>query len=329
MALLIPFARRQIDGRSVDATMVVSGLKCGCECPSCGKPVIARHCTERVSHFAHPAVANCQATYESALHLAAKQVIVDLGFVWLPWSPVAEPKKFTFTRVEIEKALTGARPDLVAYTRQGRPLAVEIKVTHEVDEEKRQRMKASRLACVEYDLADLPRGILYRELTLSFQAGEIPSVWIHNDKIEAYFEEQAKRMIEEEKREARLQARREADAAREFAAWLRSPHAKARALPVRGGVAVVGCPIGRRGYVEDFKGIAFVKSDCPRCPFFVANSTPETITCIGHFPKMARTREVVGRFGGHPQFLSASSEPAAAFSPRNEAAVSPKNDNPF
>lgn len=50
----IPFGYHIEFGRYVDVREVPSGMKCGCICPGCGLPLLARHCQEgRVDHFAH------------------------------------------------------------------------------------------------------------------------------------------------------------------------------------------------------------------------------------------------------------------------------------
>ena len=53
---------------------VESGLKCGCTCPSCGEPLVAKKGTKRMHHFAHHAGENCEYGYETSLHLAAKEI---------------------------------------------------------------------------------------------------------------------------------------------------------------------------------------------------------------------------------------------------------------
>lgn len=54
---------------------VESGLKCGCVCPACGEPIIAKKGTKMMHHFAHHAGHNCEYGYESSLHLAAKDIL--------------------------------------------------------------------------------------------------------------------------------------------------------------------------------------------------------------------------------------------------------------
>jgi len=49
----IPFGLRESDEAIVDVYAVKRGRECGCICPSCGTPLIARQGEEKVWHFTH------------------------------------------------------------------------------------------------------------------------------------------------------------------------------------------------------------------------------------------------------------------------------------
>lgn len=48
------------DGMATSIENVESGLKCGCICPSCGEPLVARKGAKRMHHFAHYSGHNCE-----------------------------------------------------------------------------------------------------------------------------------------------------------------------------------------------------------------------------------------------------------------------------
>ena len=50
---LIPFALHVATGKLVEVGEVPRGMACGCVCPGCNTPLVARHCDERIDHFAH------------------------------------------------------------------------------------------------------------------------------------------------------------------------------------------------------------------------------------------------------------------------------------
>ena len=63
------------DGEIVSIEDVKSGLSCGCICPACGDPLVAKKGEKMMHHFAHHAGHTCEFGYESSLYLAAKNIL--------------------------------------------------------------------------------------------------------------------------------------------------------------------------------------------------------------------------------------------------------------
>ncbi len=83
---LIPFAKHIDTGEFVDVYDVPNGGECGCVCPSCGTPLIARQGAQKAWHFAHASRGvfeevekECEISYEVSVRLMARQIIND-GF---------------------------------------------------------------------------------------------------------------------------------------------------------------------------------------------------------------------------------------------------------
>ncbi len=74
--VLLPYGEAS-DGRLVRASEVPAGLECGCSCPACGAPLVARRGEMRVAHFAHATDRTCASAQETMLHKLAKQMIAD------------------------------------------------------------------------------------------------------------------------------------------------------------------------------------------------------------------------------------------------------------
>jgi hypothetical protein len=134
--------------------------------------------------------------------------------------------------------------------------------------------------------------------------------------------EDAKRHTQELAREKAIERRQQM----ELKEWRKSPHAKPKDLVIQGdggrGI-VIPCPIQRRGKLENFKGIAFAELDCPQCPFCVKR-TKTTVSCIGHFPKLAlKDDQIVRQFGG-----SIRNEELLSTSPLGEQ-MSNREPDPF
>lgn len=62
------------------------GKKCKCVCPGCGAALIAKHAEKDLvtPHFQHWHEGNCISGWESAIHLAAKQLIEQQRIIFVP-----------------------------------------------------------------------------------------------------------------------------------------------------------------------------------------------------------------------------------------------------
>jgi predicted RNA-binding Zn-ribbon protein involved in translation (DUF1610 family) len=164
--------------RSIDE--VTRGLSCDCICPSCGEVVIARQGEVREWHFAHASTVECSTGAETALHLAAKQVILQHQGITIPGRTVTESLRLAdgrsgigevtrsemwlnFNDVEAEMSFRNIRPDIVA-TLNNSYFFIEIAVTHFVDEEKKQLFYELNLPTIEIDLASIKETIWTWEL---------------------------------------------------------------------------------------------------------------------------------------------------------------------
>lgn len=69
-------------GRMIDIADAENGLKCDCRCSCCGDRLVAKQGDFKDWHFAHESGADCAGAYESALHKAAKQILLDEKVVY-------------------------------------------------------------------------------------------------------------------------------------------------------------------------------------------------------------------------------------------------------
>lgn len=166
---LIPFGLR--GDRMVAVADVSSGLACGCICPACRSPLVARKGARRRHHFAH-AVSNPNCRYgpETAIHRMAKQCLLDARRIALPaftWTETAKDglgqefsesaeiclsSRISFEQAAAEYSFGDLRPDVVGWA-DGRPLLIEIAVRHPVSGTKLARLREAGLACIEVDLS--------------------------------------------------------------------------------------------------------------------------------------------------------------------------------
>lgn len=185
-ALLLPFARRQADDQLVSPEEVPRGQACNCVCPGCEHPVIAKHGTEKVWHFAHARASDCVNAYEKSVHELAKQLLRERKVILVPKLVVAVSAWDAFGRSILEhetvfecrpvclescvcgKPVAEVTPDVFG-TVGGRDVLVEITVFHRLMLDKRDRLIETGKASFEIDLSlfktvQATRELLEREL---------------------------------------------------------------------------------------------------------------------------------------------------------------------
>ena len=116
------------DGEITSIADVESGLKCGCVCPACGEPLVAKKGSKVMHHFAHHAGTNCEYGYQTSLHLAAKDILSKAKKMVIPRVSFTFPgtnkselisgeKEIPIDSVELEKRFDDIIPDIVVYSR--------------------------------------------------------------------------------------------------------------------------------------------------------------------------------------------------------------------
>lgn len=141
-------------GENVCIDDVPNGKKCNCVCVECGGKLVAKQGNIRAHHFAHENGNESEKCAQTALHLLAKSIIFDEGLI-----PKINGKlQLEFARaykIEIEKNLGDIIPDVFALYYDEKEVAVEILVTHAVDEEKYKKIRKRKLTTFEIDLSKI------------------------------------------------------------------------------------------------------------------------------------------------------------------------------
>jgi hypothetical protein len=183
------FGRRP-DGSIAHISEVPRGEKCGCACPECESPLVARQGPVRGHHFMHLATSGgrpCRTGPETALHMFAKELLARELRLTLPpaqlddegetWSKFPGGN-YTFDSAILENKLEGIIPDVVV-TREGQDLIVEFVVTHECGPEKIAKIQELDVAAVEIYLSDLTADASKEEI----EKGILDTCrrkWLHN-----------------------------------------------------------------------------------------------------------------------------------------------------
>lgn len=163
------------NGRMVGVRDVPNGVGCGCMCPGCGAPLVARQGRIRTWHFSHARGHEaCGTGAETALHQMAKQIIAEWNALDLPAHEVRVSRtvhghhlvrvstlpgyRFEVRTSTVEQRWAGFNPDVLLRGQGEEMLAVEVCVTHAVDEIKQARVAELNLPMIEYRLSALNLG---------------------------------------------------------------------------------------------------------------------------------------------------------------------------
>lgn len=190
--LLVPFGLK--DDRLFEPMQVPNGKACGCVCPACKKPLWAKQ-NAKTPHFAHAQGENCTRGFETAVHMAVKQIIADKMEVRLPaltWvNPFARGVamkqlwKETIVKLEsvaLEQAIDDFRPDIMV-TCDGATYLVEVAVTHFIDKAKQLKITHRKIPTFEIDISNLKNGFTISELEKAiFTSQNYQAEWKYHPK---------------------------------------------------------------------------------------------------------------------------------------------------
>jgi len=204
------------------------GLRCKCVCLGCGEQLQANLGRKNRHYFSHAVIGNCNGAAESGLHLKAKELIAESRQVVLPglvvtamgrlrpgvplYRPgaiqktvVKEGRLARFDRVLVEQARGSIRPDVTGL--RGRAgLHIEVRVSHQVDEQKRAELRRQGVSAIEIDLSGLDRMASPAEIAKAVSDPSLSS-WLFHRR-----EDQARQEVRRQEKDAQA---REAEAARQ------------------------------------------------------------------------------------------------------------------
>lgn len=182
-------------GMMIGINEVANGLECGCVCPACRAPLIARQGSIRRWHFSHaPGFVACETGPETALHRMAKQIIAQWNEITLPPVEVRvslrsangqiiarhvtiPEARFVAERGVVEAPREGFVPDVLLHGPEGELLAIEVCVTHKVSRAKQQRVAKHALPMIQFSI-DRADDSTYEAAALEQRLRESTPEWI-------------------------------------------------------------------------------------------------------------------------------------------------------
>ena len=182
-------------GMMIGINEVANGLECGCVCPACRAPLIARQGAIRRWHFSHaPGFVACETGPETALHRMAKQIIAQWNEITLPPFEVRvslrsangriiarhvtiPEARFFAERGVVEAPREEFVPDVLLHGPEGELLAIEVCVTHKVSGAKQQRVAKHALPMIQFSI-DRADASTYEATALEQRLRESTPEWI-------------------------------------------------------------------------------------------------------------------------------------------------------
>ena len=200
-----------------------------CHCPICNEILIPKMGNKNTWHFAHKGNSNCSGGFETGLHLYAKKVIkknsqmlfpeINLGealemhmfspqlvdeiFKWewendlgVFYTTVFEENKYNYTWVGSEIKINNFIPDSIIEINK-KNVAIEIFVSHGVDDEKKKKVKIENLDMLEIylDAKEINRMQEDENFDLAnYILFGAKRKWIHKTS-NNYFDEKIKKII--------------------------------------------------------------------------------------------------------------------------------------
>lgn len=185
------------EGKPTHISEVDSGISCGCFCPSCNSPLVAKKGKIKIHHFAHFKQKDCEGAFESALHIGAKHEIQKHGYFMIPKGnlvfdsnkesiKVFDAMKIPIEKVHVERNLGHVRPDILIET-EDKFLAIEIYVTHEVNKKKIEIYRNLGISAIEIDLSELHNTNQSYDLAELVVTSVENKKWIFNKLIHSYY----------------------------------------------------------------------------------------------------------------------------------------------
>lgn len=152
------------DGELIHISEVERGKNCGCTCPHCNGELVARKGDVRENHFSHLSGADCGYGQETALHILAKEILLEAKKMTIPEVYVDVPnsrrkkeiiapaQEIMIEKVNLETRMRDIIPDVVV-TAGGKQFLVEIYVKHRIDTTKLKKIERLGISTIEIDLS--------------------------------------------------------------------------------------------------------------------------------------------------------------------------------
>ncbi len=166
------------NGELITISEAESGMSEDYLCPKCGSILIAKKGNIRTHHFAHYNFEHCTGGQETALHIMAKDIILQHKYLRFP-SDDKKPNIIKFDDIKLEQYYYEMIFDALGIV-ENEYIAIEIQVTHAIDQAKEDKVYKHSISMIEIDLSKYLGTDLSREELTRIVLKTAPRHWINN-----------------------------------------------------------------------------------------------------------------------------------------------------
>lgn len=185
------------NGKIVSINEAERGLNCNCLCIGCKQRLIAKKGKKQIHHFAHYNAIECGKSNQTLIHLKAKDILLKAKKIKLPDLYIEFPNSgknkeliksadyISIDHVILEKKLDSIIPDIIVIS-NNQKLIIEVVVTHDIDDEKFQKIKKMNIPTLKIDLSKKEE-LTDKELEKNIIDNLENKTWIFNRLSEKYY----------------------------------------------------------------------------------------------------------------------------------------------
>lgn len=176
------------NSETVSIEDVPSGLVCGCVCPACQRPLVAKKGEVRAHHFAHYQNNACGYDYLYSIYLLAEKILSKLDKIYIPDNNIYYNCCFVETvqkgfQLPITKVVRkdGKKPKLIVYYKD-KALLIKLSKSIRTLNRLKKEMRELKQAAIGIDISETDEVRLEEQLKDLLTKKTDKKIWLYSPK---------------------------------------------------------------------------------------------------------------------------------------------------
>lgn len=176
------------NGVTVSIKDVTSGLECGCFCPACLSPLIAKKGEVRAHHFAHHKNKDCGYDYLGSLYLLAEKILKNIKSIYIPDINIYDNGRFVRNlkkgcQLAVDKVerKDGKKTELIVYYNRI-PLQIKLLKSTRTISSLKKKMAEIKQAMIAIDISEIDEWESEVQLKNLLTNSTDKKIWIYSPK---------------------------------------------------------------------------------------------------------------------------------------------------